>query len=617
MVKNDAVRKIEKAFNKLSRSQVYESLELLQEAAGLTNNSQMVDIVNAEKNAYSEILKNSFDKIHDDDKDEIYKKEVLKIYETADSILFNLKGNKNYDIIASVDNIESHIAAGDLKGIIEGDEKSNDFDHELKAEINTLFKKLWFPFKIEKEEYKRLKELFQGDALLWYYKSMLVSALTINLLECFDKNKFFLLEEIYSFKEDQVWHRALTGFFIALDRYKKRLHLYPGIEELLQRYSGNKSFLETMEIIQIQLLRSKDADKVNKKLNEEILPDVKKATPKIMDKLDIDNLTSDSLFDDENPEWSKVFEDTPGLYDKIEEISKMQMEGSDVFLSAFSMLKSFSFFNNIINWFTPFYKENPEVNEALRDEDFDKNEFIGNLEESSFMCNSDKYSFCLNVSMIPSSQKSMMTNMFEQELKALAELKKEDSIVNKKAIDKTIITQYIQDIYRFFNLYPKRHNFNNPFAGNLRFVDCNILRKFEGRDSLRRNIGEFYFSSASYENALEVFINIQNTEDSELLEKTGWCYQKTNKFDSALKYYRMAELVSKNTEWLQKNEVYCLKKLGKISEIKLICEDNLRKKPDNKFFINNLAYALIDTKEWEEALKLFLNLNIWTPIALK
>ena len=45
----------------------------------------------------------------------------------------------------------------------------------------------------------------------------------------------------------------------------------------------------------------------------------------------------------------------------------MQIEGSDVFMSAFSKLKNFPFFNEFSNWFSPFYKENEFIGVSVEE----------------------------------------------------------------------------------------------------------------------------------------------------------------------------------------------------------------------------------------------------------
>ena len=51
--------------------------------------------------------------------------------------------------------------------------------------------------------------------------------------------------------------------------------------------------------------------------------------------------------EDKNPEWETFFKESPDVYNKLEEFTNLQMEGADVFLGAFAMLKQFDFFNEI------------------------------------------------------------------------------------------------------------------------------------------------------------------------------------------------------------------------------------------------------------------------------
>ena len=79
--------------------------------------------------------------------------------------------------------------------------------------------------------------------------------------------------------------------------------------------------------------------------------------------------TKDASDDDKNPEWEEIFKDSPGLMNKMEEFSGLQREGADVFMGSFSMLKLFPFFNEISNWFIPFFIENPEISGSIDESD--------------------------------------------------------------------------------------------------------------------------------------------------------------------------------------------------------------------------------------------------------
>ena len=52
----------------------------------------------------------------------------------------------------------------------------------------------------------------------------------------------------------------------------------------------NKQLEKHIEIILIQFLKSKETEKITKKFNEEIIPEVIKLRPKIQDKLDLENI---------------------------------------------------------------------------------------------------------------------------------------------------------------------------------------------------------------------------------------------------------------------------------------------------------------------------------------
>ncbi|NJM15214.1 MAG: hypothetical protein HC896_07400 [Bacteroidales bacterium] len=57
----------------------------------------------------------------------------------------------------------------------------------------------------------------------------------------------------------------------------------------------------------------------------------------------------------------------------------------------------------------------------------------------------------------------MVMELFNMELKALNELNKSDELINDQLKNKTVITQYMQDLYRFFKLYPQKTEHNDIF----------------------------------------------------------------------------------------------------------------------------------------------------------
>ena len=162
-----------------------------------------------------------------------------------------------------------------------------------------------------------------------------------------------------------------------------------------------------------------------------------------------------------------MFSDSEEIFKTMEELTKLQMEGADVYMSAFANIKHFDFFKDFQNWFVPFYPDHETVNEIYKDEILGPgtNELAEALYKTPFICNSDKYSLLLNLKYLPSSQKSMMLKVFRMELEGLQQMNEEETVIDPYRNFRTNVTQYLQDIYRFFKLSPYRKEFEDLFIG--------------------------------------------------------------------------------------------------------------------------------------------------------
>ena len=160
-------------------------------------------------------------------------------------------------------------------------------------------------------------------------------------------------------REHQVYQRALTGLVLAMIVYDDRLVYFPDLGTKLTDLASDDSLMKEFELAFLQILTARETEKITHEFETEVLPDMQKMMPGIEEKLELGDLQDDPDMEGKNPGWKDMIEEVPGLFEKIEKFSKMQMEGSDVFMGTFSLLKRFDFFNSMSNWFIPFYKENP------------------------------------------------------------------------------------------------------------------------------------------------------------------------------------------------------------------------------------------------------------------
>ena len=478
-----------------------------------------------------------------------------------------------------------------------------------------LFQLMWLTDKYTETDLLLVKAIRESVSLPWYEKCLAVSAITLSLINCFDKEKFTVLCEFYDDRQPQVWQRALTGLIVAVFIYNKRLELYPTVRAQLLRYSDDEVFSSDLNNFLLQVLKSLETENITRKFREEILPDVQKFESKIREKLDIDNIINNELIEDKNPDWEQIFEDSPDLLNKIEKMSEMQMEGLDLFMGTFAMLKNFDFFKEISNWFRPFYKENEAAQNSVSDGIPGKSDFLVGLEDSFYMCNSDKYSFCFNLDRLPAEQGRNIISLFNMEAESMREISNEDGLLNKPGKDTFIFTQYIQDIYRFFKLHPFRNDFRDIFNLQWDLSDNWLIQNLADNTAILRNAAEFLFTKMHYAEASGLFLVLaQKPEpDQAVHEKLAYCYQMMWNYKSALEYYKRAELFDSNRLWSLKKIIFCYRKLGDNDSALKWSLEAASLDPDDAYIQTMLGNCYLDLHQYETALDHYFRVEILSP----
>ncbi len=617
--------------------QLKEAFDVLEEMAEKCRNKDLKNQLEKSYDTYRNILKYSFELGDDPEKEKVYQKLLKSLTELADDIredLISSYGLLNYHQLRNKIQSASHITKSESEEMVERLEFDREVQQILGAKnkdkksiqqesdnyeesLGNIFEFIWLTDRFGEAEIRLMNKIRRTKSIPWYDKSILVSALTLSLIRHFDSYKIMLLIDFYEDGENQVWQRALVGWIIGLYAFDHRLRYYPEIIDRLISMQGNQSLIEKIEMVVIQFIRAKDTEKITKKIRDEILPEVLKIKSKLEEKLDLDNITSLTSFEEKNPEWQNFFQDSPDVYKKFEEFSNMQLEGADVFLSAFAMLKQFDFFNQLSNWFLPFYKENELIKNSLENirENLDIDLFTEGLEKTSFMCNSDKYSFCLNVKHLPAPQKSMMTELFNMELKAMNEMKEDDGLINVSAANKAIITQYFQDLYRFHKLHPWKNDFDDIFNLNLEIYQAEFFQILVEDNNIFRNIGEFFFENNYYNEALGVFLNCQvkKKDNFELYEKIAYSYQQTGDFHKALDFYHKAEYLGKNKLWLYHKIALCYRKIKNYDKAVEYYLEAEKLKTDDMQIQALLGQTYMELEDHETALKYYFKVEYHEP----
>ncbi len=647
MEANKVIQQHKRLCRFISEKRIKQSLDILQDMISISSLGDLRDEYNNIVMTYRNMLSYTIEGIKDPERNKVYLKLIQSILSLSDrlrqDILSHYSGWHTYwvkqqaekeqkltgkTIVETVDDLMFKSELDEwlkLSKEINPDPES-EISLKHKQLIKNIFNHLWLTDYYGEAENSLIKIIMNSGKFRWFESSLFVSAITLSSLRTWQSEKMLYLSGFYETNQEQVMERALSGLILNLHYYNGRILLYPEIIQRITEMSKDSRFSEHCRIIVLQTIRSRETENLSKKLQDEILPQVAKLRPRIEEKLDLDNILPKDKNEEKNPDWSEMFSESDEIFKTMEELTKLQMEGADVYMSAFANLKHFDFFKDFQNWFVPFYPDHEVVNEIFRDEILGPgtNELAEALYKTPFICNSDKYSLLLNLKYLPSSQKSMMLKVFRMELEGLQQLDDDETVIDPYRNFRTNVTQYLQDIYRFFKLSPYRKEFEDLFLGKLDIYNSEFFRMTCNAPEAEAGLADYFFSKNYFTDALDLFLKQvkEKPDDSQLYEKIAYCYQQDEKYEEALRYYRRAELIERKV-WTLKKIGFCLRRLGKNEEALDYYLQAGAIDPENIHTAIMTGHCYLDLRNYEEALKYYFrveyndpgNLKILRPIA--
>ncbi len=470
-----------------------------------------------------------------------------------------------------------------------------------------LFGLFWLTTFYKTDEKTLYSKILNEDYPGRIEKNLMVSALTLNLWRMFDEKKLMMLFDACLVSDMWVKQRALVGLCFVLARYNRFLPFFPSIRNRLVLLADDQHVVENFQNIIIQIIGTAETDKISKKMREEILPEMMKISPLLKDKMDTDSIVNIDEWGEENPEWQEIL-DKSGVSEKLQELSEMQMEGADVYMSTFSMLKNFPFFSEISHWFLPFDAGFSAVNELFKSEE---KTLLSSFVNSVVMCNSDKYSFCLSILQMPEQQRGMLKHSMGAEAEQMDEMNKDEAMLTPDLVAKNISKQYIQDLFRFFKLHPQRHDFSDMFGYSLLMHQTYLFDILSSETKFKEAIAEYYFSKSHYAQAVELFeeLLIEITPAAAIYQKIGYSYQQTSQLDKALDAYHKADIIQPDDLWTVRKMAMCYRLSGNFEKALEYYQHVEFLKPDQASVLLQIGHCYLELKKYKDALSIYYKLD--------
>ncbi len=594
------------------------------------NNWEFKEELDAIKNTYETMLRFTALGIEDPNSDELYSSLIRQTYTLYDRTerLVRLSAHPEHRYANALKNLKEGSHLDNMQLALETlcekmqrlkkqkeDMRESIFYHDMKEAseqheeiLIRMFDQVWTSDIWRKSEYETAVNILNSDVIYINDIAILASAVTLSLHEMFDFYKLQFLFDAYLNPNAEVNQRALVGIVLAIRQYEKRFHAFPEIATRLSFYKEDSRFVKELYTIYTQFQFCYRTDSISSKMRNDIIPTILKSKDFARTEYGIQEIDPELTKNGENPEWYNKKEDDKASQ-KMREMADLQLEGADVYMSTFSHMKSYPFFQQTAHWFYPFYTDHPSICQTEKLLEGNTGMVMRMILEKSPFSNSDKYSFCFMLNAIGSFGQDMLSQQIAEQMPQGEDM---NSIIesNKNHKDKIsdISRRYIYDLYRFFNIYPYHLQFQNPFADKsnafspLKSVSLSFMNEFTDE---KLALAEFFMRKEFYKEAEELFrsFNPQKREtDTDIWQKIGFCQQKQDKYAEAYQSYLTADELSPASKWTLTHLAYVASVLREYKTASKCYDHLLKNDPENIKLLIKKAEMLISTEHFEEAL---------------
>ncbi|MBQ8593540.1 MAG: tetratricopeptide repeat protein [Bacteroidaceae bacterium] len=508
-----------------------------------------------------------------------------------------------------------------LSSFIEWAEEQLSLPDKQEELTNGVFNVLWTSDIWTSNDRECIRQLLDPNIFPEHLAALAVSAVTLALNEMYDPQKLQFLMDAYAHPSPSVSLRAITGIVIGCIIHDNRLMHSPEVHSHLIFLAEETHFEKDLQNIQHQLLQSRETEKINKFMHEELIPEMLKNPLLKKDKTGLDSINIENSL---NPEWEK-WSESKSVKKKINQMNELYSKGADIHMASFSNMKNFPFFHIISNWFLPFNPHHPVIMPHPQDNGSQSLQdiWIKTITCGEF-CDSDKYSICLLLSSLPGGEThqhltQQMASFNDEIEEHIDEMR---AIQNKR---ENISKKYIQDLYRFFKLFSRKHEFNDIFKEELNLLYCTTLETFVYTPENIREVASTLFNLKHYEEAISMFSALEDLQELSFNERQqyGFCLQQTKQYAEAIQEYEKADLMQTDNLWNTTHLAQCYTLESQFTKAVEYYKKAEQIAPDDLQIQLQTGNLLAKLGEYEEAFKRFFKVHyldeqsvvVWRAIA--
>ncbi len=357
----------------LNEGKLYESISLIKAALNNKTNPKLLDRLNRLEDTYRYMIHYLVEGYSDSGREDMLSDIKGELHLINDLVLRDSLLPSSEDVYSSTlrfENIRKASLEGRLSeyknafarsSLAEAAGGNREMERETENALSSVFSYVWTMFGANANDYRTLTEYVISDQSPFSFKAQIISALFLGNMKYFDPDALSALIDIYEADlSDKISARALVAIFLIVAIHGERIKSDKKIKSRLTLWQDDLMIYTRLREVLINFMKARDTERINKKMQNELLPEIMKLRPEIINKLKNASEEMDMERLEENPEWEEILNKN-GVGDKLKELTEIQLEGGDVMMMAFSNLKNFPFFNTVSNWFLPFSSNHSEV----------------------------------------------------------------------------------------------------------------------------------------------------------------------------------------------------------------------------------------------------------------
>ena len=517
--------------------------------------------------------------------------------------------NTSHDFVRTVlESFVSDIAMLSLQPEEMREQKSTELYDRHQSFINRLFSALWTSCQWTDDDSKFYTELLLSPTVVSTDQQVIVSAISLGAMNQFDINKFKTLVNVYQKATDEhVRQRALVGWVLAVF---EGMDIFPEQDAMIRELCENPAITRELLTLQIQFFYSKDAEKDNDKIQRDIMPDIMRNSNLTIGRLGIMEKEEDAiesiLHQDADEKRMEQLEE------KVRKMMDMQKQGSDIYFGGFSQMKRFPFFNDMVNWFTPFYLNHPALRSVINK--LGDTKFLNTLMERSNFCESDRYSFAFALEQIINQLPADIKDAIGSDA-MLGPLAESDDTEDAISIRRT----YLQDLYRFFRLYHTANDFINPFEDNGKgdFVADTFFFTYKsfmgtGLDDVKLRLASHLYKHQQMTELAELLTTFQSA-DPRYAILMGYTNINMGKAEFAYQFFDYALKAEPDNQWALKGKARAALDAEDYKTAEEVYTELLKLEPGHKNYTMNRCVALLKLGRTSEVREELFRLDYQYP----